>query len=153
MYIPCHCCDLTNNNNNNNNNNCIVIPTHITENFTILDGHLPAKHQSLRVPQLETEITIVSSTVKTEVEKISTGRSAMRNTLPPSENIIGIEMKTDLPLSDNTGTVETEMKKKVPQFKNVDSNEVRTQWSRNEVKRKLGHFNLISCFTDESSEK
>ena len=95
----------------------IVIPTRNTENFTILDGRLLTKHESSRVPQLETEITTVSSTtVKTEVEKISTGRSAMRKTLPPSKNILGIEVKTNLPLSDNTGT---EIKKKVPQFKSV----------------------------------
>ena len=63
----------------------------------------------------------------------------MRKTLPPSENILGIEMKTNLPLSDNTST---EIKKKVPQFKSVYKSEVRKtlpQWSRNEVtqKRKL----------------
>ena len=115
----------------------IAIPTRITENFTIgLDGHLLAKHQSWRVPQLETEITTVSSTVKTEVEKISTGRNAMSKTLPPSESIIGIEMKTDLPLSHNT---ETEMKKTIPRFKNSEVGKTLPQCSkvRNEVKRKL----------------
>ena len=69
---------------------------------------------------------------------ISTGGSP--KTLPPSENIIGIEMKTNLSLSYNSGTVETEMKKKVPQFKDVGRNKVGKslpQWSRNEVKRKL----------------
>ena len=119
----------------------IAIPTLITANFTILDGHLLAKHQSSRVPQLETEITTVSSTVKTEVEKkFSISKGGSPKTLPPSENIIGIEMKTNLSLSYNNGTVETEMKKKVPQFKDVGRNEVGKslpQWSRNEVKRKL----------------
>ena len=60
----------------------------------------------------------------------------MSKTLPPSESIIGIEMKADLPLSHNT---ETEIKKTIPRFKNSEVGKTLPQWSkaRNEVKKKL----------------